>query len=127
MTLLNHADHLTTACQCLDALASKRYFVVVEELPLLKAHEYLAVNALKVLVVRGMFEAQFFGLVKDVLKQEVPLYLSGSTFVSPAPCPVLCLVDISIISTVAAVFVFFLIDLLVNSQYDAIVSSCCTS
>lgn len=65
--LLDHGDYLAASCEGLDALTSQGDFGVVEELPLLEAHEDLGIDTLEVTILRSMLEAELFGLIQDVL------------------------------------------------------------
>ena len=46
---------------------------IVEELPLLEAHQDLGIHALEVLVLAGMLEAQLLGLIQDVFPEVILL------------------------------------------------------
>lgn len=67
MTLLNHGDDLTTPSKGLDTLTSQSDLGIIEELPLLEAHEDLGIDTLEVTILRSMLEAELFGLIQDIL------------------------------------------------------------
>jgi len=107
---LDHRDDLATAGEGLDTLTAEGYLIIIKEFPLLESHQNFSVYALKVTILRGMFETELLGLIQYVFHEIVFLSTVG-TFTVPLLCRLVLLLFIDKGIFIITVLVLFFLDL----------------